>query len=559
MKKLMAVLLALVILAAAGAAWLNASYRIVDARLYPKKAQHLDLRGEEISLRHYEKLRSLLPECEILWDVPFQGDSCASDIRTLTVTEFSQEDADLLAYFPLLETLDAEQCRDLSWVPEIKEERPELDVRFALTLNGRTYPQDSAQIEAASITETELALLPYMTQLRQVTVTEGADAGQLQQLRDYCREAGIAFGISVNGETLAETQTVLSIAGLTENQAQLLMLADHLQQLHISEPQADAQTLLEMRQSMPDTKITWTKSVLGVPFPDDAREIDLTSVIARAEGEEPDEKTAYEYACEQKVMGTQEEVPSSAKVLSEHPLPNKQDMSVQLITETETAMAYFPNVEKLVMCGAWLDNEAMAQFRENQREKYKVVWSVECGALATRTDATLFMPTKYFVTAGSFADWNTYNLKYCEDMVSIDIGHMSVAQLEFVRYMPKLKYLDIALNHILDLSPLAECENLVFLVMHTQSVEQDYTPLLQCKQLEDLNIGGNKGNIEPILQMKQLKNLWITQTDSELYRKAKAALPETNIGYDYSNSNSGWRELPNYFKMRDALLMFYMK
>ena len=558
MKKLMAVLLALVILAAAGAAWLNASYRIVDARLYPKKAQHLDLRGEEISLRHYEKLRSLLPECEILWDVPFQGGSCASDIRTLTVTEFSQEDADLLAYFPLLETLDAEQCRDLSWVPEIKEERPELDVRFALTLNGRTYPQDSAQIEAASITETELALLPYMTQLRQVTVTEGADARQLQQLRDYCREAGIAFGISVNGETLAETQTVLSIAGLTENQAQLLMLADHLQQLHISEPQADAQTLLEMRQSMPDTKITWTKSVLGVPFPDDAREIDLTSVIARAEGEEPDEKTAYEYGLEFRVMGTQEEVPTTAKVLKDHPFPDKTDTTDTILTELEECMQYFPDAERLILCGAWLDNEMMSGYREQHRKDFKVVWTVQCGDIAPRTDATFFMPTKYYVQQGSFSDAEAYNLRYCEDMICIDVGHMAVTSLEFAEYMPKLKYLVITLSQIWDVTPLQNCKELVFLEMSWTFIT-DYSPLVGCTALEDLNLGETYGDVTPILEMEWLKNLWLVGCREKYYEKAAAALPNTNIGYYYGNPDDVWRELPNYYAMRDALLMFYME
>ena len=44
----------------------------------------------------------------------------------------------------------------------------------------------------------------------------------------------------------------------------------------------------------------------------------------------------------------------------------------------------------------------------------------------------------------------------------------------------------------------------------------------------------------------------------ESYQRAKAALPETQIGYYYSHPDGDWRKLPNYFKMRDALLMFYM-
>ena len=141
----------------------------------------------------------------------------------------------------------------------------------------------------------------------------------------------------------------------------------------------------------------------------------------------------------------------------------------------------------------------------------------------------------------------------------MDVGHMSISELDFLEYMPKLKYLDIALNHIVDLSPLATCKSLVFLVMHSLSMELDYTPLQGCTALEDLNVSGNPGDISPVFEMKHLKNLWIVKMGDETYARAKAALPDTNIGYYYSSGNNGWRQLPNYFKMRDALLMFYMQ
>ena len=210
------------------------------------------------------------------------------------------------------------------------------------------------------------------------------------------------------------------------------------------------------------------------------------------------------------------------------------------------------------MAGAWLDNEAMDQFRENHRADYKVAWTVQCGMLATRTDATRFMPTKYYVTQGSFADWHTYNLRYCEDMVAIDIGHMSIAELDFVRYMPELKYLVITLTEVGDLTPLSACKNLVFLEMDWCDRVEDYSPLLECTALEDLNIGETFGDITPVLEMTWLENLWLVGCPEDSYSRAKAAMPGTNIAYYYGNPDDGWRELPNYYAMRDALLMFYM-
>lgn len=45
----------------------------VENKAYPIRAQSLDLREEDISFAHYDSLHSLLPDCQILWNVPFQG------------------------------------------------------------------------------------------------------------------------------------------------------------------------------------------------------------------------------------------------------------------------------------------------------------------------------------------------------------------------------------------------------------------------------------------------------------------------------------------------------
>ncbi len=431
------------------------------------------------------------------------------------------------------------------------------EASFGLTLDGISYSQDAAEIQAASISMEALEKLPQMTALKQVTVTEG-DGENLQQLRTYCDENGIAFRIELAGQTVTDDTAELTLSHVTENQVQLLALMPNLQSLHFPEPEAPAEALLALRTTLPETAVTWEKTLLGMTFSHDAAEIDLTPVIALAEGQTLGDKTAYDYGCEEPVMSYQEEIRTSVLVTNNHPLPDKADITEQLIAEAEAAMGYFPQAEKLLMVGAWLDNEAMAQFREDHREDYKVVWSVQCGMLATRTDAVRFMPTKFYVTQGSFTDWHTYNLRYCEDMIVMDIGHMSIAELDFVRYMPKLTYLDIALNHLVNLEPLAECKNLVFLSMFCETIELDYTPLQGCTSLEDLNIGRNDGDIAPILEMTWLKNLWMVEYPEESYHRALAALPETTIGYYYSLPDGGWRNLPNYFNMRDALLMFYM-
>lgn len=428
---------------------------------------------------------------------------------------------------------------------------------FELTLDGVSYGQDAAEIRTSSITEDALEKLSQMTGLKLVTATEGTGEN-LEQLRTYCDENGIAFQVELAGQTVDGDTEELTISNATENQVQLLGLMPNLKSLHFPEPEAPAEALVELRIKLPETVVTWEKTVLGMTFPQNAVEIDLSKVIALAEGQSFGEKTAYEYGLEFQTMGIQEKPHRTAKILPEHPFPDKTDSTEQFISDVEAAMPYFPEAEKVLLCGAWLDNEMMSEYRERHREDYKVVWSVLCGDIAPRTDALFFMPTKYYVTSGNFNDLYSYNLRYCEDIVSMDIGHMHISDIDFVRYMPNLKYLVMLSQPVSDLSPLAECKNLVFLELAMCDWITDYTPLQECTALEDLSVERASSNIEPLLEMTWLKNLWLGDFGQETYQAAVEALPNTRVVYN-GTTGGEWRKLPNYYKMRDALLMFYME
>lgn len=557
MKKAKIIMIAAAVLLAAAAVFLLLTYHVIDGQLYRKDADFLDLRGQTVTREHYERVCAKLPDCEIAWDVPFQGGQVSWDATELTVNALSEADLEMLAYFPELKTLDASGCEELSLLPEIHRLYPELKLRFSFQLDGLSVCQDTKRLVVSAISREELALLDCLGELTEVTVTGGGDTESLEELRIYCDDRSLAFRVLLDGQVLDSRDKALIVANATDDQVELMRLMPWLEEIHLPEPEADVALLLNLVEALPETEISWKKTILGLTFDQDTESVDLTPAIALGEGEVLGDKTAYDYGLVHPVLGTEEEDRCSIQVLKWHPLPDKSADTEALIAEVEAAMEYFPKAKYLRMCGAWLSNEAMADFREAHREQYKVAWSVQCGRLATRTDATFFMPAKYHVYY--FKDADAYNLRYCEDIVSMDIGHMLVSDLEFLRYMPNLQYLILSWTDVRDLSALSSCKNLRFLEINWIGRTLDYTPLLECTALEDLNVGQTYFDVEPLLKMTWLKNLWMVKCGLDKCIQAQETLTDTNVVYAYPDPVVGWRALPNYFAMRDELFMYYMR
>ena len=531
-------------------------YIIVDFHFYPRNAAFLDLRGQDISVSHYETLSAAMPRAEIRWDVPFQDTLLADDTRELTVTSLTEEEAEFLAaHLPQLKLVDGRGCTDYGPLLRLKQLRPDIRVDYWVPIGGVNYASSAIQLNIRSISAEDIPLLPYLPLLKTVTVS-GGQPEALEQLRTYCTEKGIAIRLFLGDTQLSPDSRVLEIPGISDEEVGLLYLLPELERVHLPEPQAKAELLIRLKKELaPNTTVTWEKSVLGISFRHNARKIDLTEAIALAPNQKPGDETAYAHSMAYAIQGEPETNPSSVKLLDHRPLPDKTAQTQRLIEEVEAAMAYFPKAGKLILCGSILDNEAMAAFRQRQADNYNVVWTVRCGKVATRTDATFFMPVKYHVYY--LNDSEAYNLRYCPDMIAVDIGHMMVSDVAFVKYMPNLRYLILAHTAVRNIEPLRSCKNLKFLELDHTGV-LDFSPLQDCTGLEDLNIGNTWNDVEPLKKVTWLKNLWMIFRGKSAV-ELEQALPDTNIVWAGSATvDSGWRDLPNYFAMRDELKMFYM-
>ena len=441
--------------------------------------------------------------------ITVQESSVSKELTSLTITSLTEEDVLAMDALTALEEINAQGCRDYDQLLALGKRHPGCEIHYTVCLDGVEYPEDATEITLTALTQEELSLFSYLPLVTSVNAEGCTDYALLQQLREQLPECDISYTLPIGGEEYTADTTALELSGITEEDIAMIAYLPELETVHMVDPAAEAEALLQMVESRPEVAFTWEMEVLGVSVNSESTEVSFA------------------------------------------------DMPLTGTDAISAGLAYFPAVEKVDMSGCGIDNETMAAFREEKRSEYKVVWTVQCGKLTVRTDETAFIPVKHSVYY--FLDKDAYNLRYCEDMVALDIGHMAIKDLSFVEYMPNLKYLVLAHTTVLDLTPLSTCKNLVFLELDWTAVK-DYEPLLGCTALEDLNLGLTYGDAEIIAQMTWLKNLWWKDAGYKRQVILEEALPNTNMKFNpsYTVAN-GWRELQNYYDMRDILGMHYMK
>lgn len=485
--------------------FLNSRYVCVDFRFYPRSSQSLDLTGKEVTVKHFDKLAQKLPDCHIIWDVPLSGGSWNSLSETIAVNALTEEDVAAFGYFPNLREVDARNCTDYGPLLKLIRNRPELEVDYIVTLGKDSFAPEVREIEVRDVPEAELPRLGCLTKLETVICAGGEDADALMR---YCHDAAIAFSIRAGDQVVKENSKIVQASDVTAQQLPLFALLPKLEILELTNPQVTADQLLDLRQQLANVQVSWSKEMCGVSCFSGEEELNLS------QGKVDLEEIRREIAC-------------------------------------------FPEAKSVYLGKCSIDNETLAAFREEMRDTVKVVWQVDLGKkLTARTDDTSFMPVREHVYY--FNDEEAYNLRYCEDMVAVDIGHMSIHNIDFVKFMPNLTYLILAHTQLQYIDPISTCKNLKFLELDWSPI-RDLSPLTGCTGLEDLNLGKVYCSFDPITKMTWLKNLWVIECNSGVSYQMAQALPNTKVqGAGNATVASGWRNLPNYYAMRDALGMYYM-
>lgn len=474
----------------------------------------LDLRGTGLTYEQYQALRELAPDCRIYWDVPFQGRFLSQDVQSLTLTELTEEDLDLLDHLPELLYIDARDCEEYALLRQLQQRHPDCHVNYSVTIGDTQWDYRERELTLSDADAGELTQkLVYLPSVENIILKGDLPSmEELTALQAAFPLIRIGWETDLGGATLTNEITKLDLQNRElESVEKVAQALSYYPALTFADMRgcslSDAQ-MMELSDRFPEIMFLWNMEIAGLSFPTDAEEIDISGKY------------------------------------------------VEDIARVEAVLPYFPNLKKVVMCGCGISNEVMDSVNCRYKD-IRFVWSVYMGSVLLRTDSTYFIPVKW---GAQVTTEDLFNLRYCTDMVCIDIGHMEVDSCEWAAYMPNLKYLLMADTQVHDLTPLKDLKNLIYLELFLTRVT-DLSPLVSCTALEDINLCYTYADPAPLLQMPWLQTIWwsghwAASYNAHLFREMN---PDIRLEFNSpSSTGNGWRELKNYYDMRDLVGMGYM-
>ena len=460
--------LALGIAGAVGFLWYRDNHVFVEGDAYPITTQSLDLTGEDISVAYYEQLQEKLPNCGILWMVPFHEGKYANNTESLSVSKLTLEDVEFIAkYFPDLKTLDASQCDVYDVLAVAEATLTNCEVRYNVDLSAVSVDHNAASLEMVFSEshdfEKLMTNLVHLPQLRSLKLTDPAlTLEQVTSLREAYPEISIAYTVTVLGLEREAEITELDLSGMTGN---------------------DVPAVTEQIKKLPDLTYVNLNPENGIG----ALSLEDVKLLMDAVP-----GVTFDFSFD--FYGTKLSTADEEVHIKNTKIGDEGEQNIR------NALDLLGSCKRFVLENCQISNETMAKIREDYRDRTKVVWRVSYGEGSTMTDAVVIRAVYDLV------DDNCHNLIYCEDAKYMDIGHNEwLDACDFVSGMKSLEYVIISGAPIKSLEPFRNCKNLKMLEAAFCEYITDVSPLADCPNLQMLNISNTH-----VEDLSSLDNLPLT-------------------------------------------------
>ncbi len=536
----------------------------------------LDTRGTSLTDADVDALREAFPALTIHSDVRVGGETFDSGEALVTIpdTDFDEIMA-ILGRFPSLE--GATLTGRAMWPDEVRSLQaayPHLTLRCSVALCGASFDLHATDIDLSwqALDPDYMADLDLFRSLERLTLP-AVPAEQYREMKARRPEVALSASILIGEEAYDIQAESLDLSGVSidDIRADDLELFTALRELTL--PETTPQAALRVMSRMPGVRVRYTVS--GVEIGPDVTELDLRGtgltdpetlrdlcatapalesayIDAPAPGDRPAlAKLSARFVYDFTVLG--QPVSTAGPVTLDLDRFALDDMAALAL---ERQMDCLEGLEKADMYSSRLSRPVMDHLFDRYRAAF-FGWTYDLcdGRYTLRTDITAFSTLK-----GSKPPYYTEDefryLRYCKNLMAIDLGHNHISDISFLENFPHLRILILADNRISDISPLSNLRELEYAELFMNRI-WDVSPLSGMDALLDLNLCYNLSwtrpsdlDVTPLETLQNLERLWIsgnglTQAQQD---QLTAALPGCDIKFRTPGGSTaeGWREHPRY-------------
>ena len=488
------VILSLILAALLGVIWYQGTHIFVDGEAYAKYKDVLDLREEDVSESHYLAVQAQLPDCEIIWNVPFQNGHVSSDTEQLTIAALTEEDIRLLHnYFPKLVKIDAGACKDYAVLAQLRDAVPHCDVVYQVELGGISASPETTELTLEDGNfefDTLMTNLGYLTKLQSIHFPKAnLTVEQQAALEEAFPDLTVSFTVEILGKEYDAQTTALDLSSMASSEvdavAPKLSMLPRMKDVQLMGPSSISHLMLsdvqKLKAAAPDATFHYAFDFYGVTVSTTDEEVILKKLNVSSM---PDSGIAGELRAMLDVMD------SCKRIVVEGMSP--YDKIWQKINSAE-----------------------LAKIREEYRDKTKVVWRVYFGENGSSLTDAEVLRAVYGLT-----DDNSHDMVYCENVRYLDLGHNEF--LDYMDFLSGMKELEVAILSgapLKSLDPIAACKNLKFLEIANCLYLPDINALKECTQLEMLNISFTRfEDLSPISDLNlthltTVKNAFVSKNE----------------------------------------------
>ena len=409
-----------------------------------------------------------------------------------------------LEHYPNLKAVDLRGSTCYDAIVAYMEKHPEIKVTYSVDLGGTVVPQDATEATLKPGSFSYDSLLENLQYLPGMTAVNLPDVELSPEQIDALVEAypGIALNYTVQllGSSYDSSVTELDLSAMEASQvaecAGKLGLLTNVTRVSLSSS-LSKEDVDALQDACPDVVFDYSFSLFG-------------KTISTADTE---------------------------VVYKKHDIGNEGE------AELRKALDIMDSCQRFVLEDCGIDYEVLAKIREDYREGPKVVWRVYFGVgnrYSFMTDVDTLRAV-YNVT-----DDTCGNMKYCEDVKYMDIGHNEyLTDLSFVGYMPNIEVLIASGCAVKELVGFENCKKLTWLELASCLKLENIDSLSGCESLRFLNLCYTK--------VKSYEALDTLPLERFICLSPKASTEEQNtfmeihgkgcrtVFYGYNNPWTAWR------------------